>query len=201
MADSLSFTTMQFSADPRWPWCSCAAGGTPDREPAVGPTGGRDRRRPDRRTGDSRHGAGGSRGLLGGSRAAYLVLGVGLWWGVWSTHPTAVTTCGCGDAARFLWFFQWPAFALAHGHNVLYSTWLFHPGGINLLDDTSVVALGVVLAPVTWLWGPVASMNVALTLAPVLSALSMFLLLRRWVPLGAGRLPRRAWPTGSRRSW
>lgn len=111
----------------------------------------------------------------------YLVLGVGLWWSVWSTHPTAVTTCGCGDAARFLWFFRWPAFALAHGHNIFYSTWLFHPGGINLLDDTSVVALGVVLAPVTWLWGPVASMNMALTLAPALSALAMFVLLRRWV--------------------
>ena len=65
-----------------------------------------------------------------------------------------MTTCGCGDAARFLWYFAWPAFALTHGHDVLYSTWLFHPGGINLLDDTSVVALGVVLAPVTWLCRP-----------------------------------------------
>jgi len=130
--------------------------------------------------GDPRHAAGGSRGLWAAA-AGYLVLGVGLWWGVWSAHPTAVTTCGCGDAARFLWFFQWPASALAHGHDVLYSTWLFHPGGINLLDDTSVVALGVVLAPVTWVWGPVASMNVALTLAPALSALSLYLLVRRWV--------------------
>ena len=124
--------------------------------------------------------AGGRRGAATAA-AAYLALGVGLWWGLWSTHPTSTTTCGCGDAARFLWFFQWPAYALAHGHTVLHSTWLFHPGGINLLDDTSVVALGVVLTPVTWLWGPVASMNVALTLAPVLSALAMFTLLRRWV--------------------
>jgi hypothetical protein len=113
--------------------------------------------------------------------ATYLVLAVGLWWDTWSTHPSTVTTCGCGDAARFLWYFRWPAFALTHGHDVLYSTYLFHPGGINLLDDTSVVALGVVLAPVTWLAGPVASMNMALTLAPALSALAMFALLRRWV--------------------
>ena len=33
----------------------------------------------------------------------------------------------------------------------------------------------------SWLFGPVASLNVALTLAPVLSALAMFVLLRRWV--------------------
>jgi len=124
--------------------------------------------------------AGGHR-TVGLAAALYAVLGVGLWWNTWSTHPSTVTTCGCGDAARFVWYFRWPAFALAHGHDVLYSTYLFHPGGINLLDDTSVVALGVVLAPVTWLAGPVTAMNVALTLAPALSALSMFLLLRRWV--------------------
>ena len=111
----------------------------------------------------------------------YLALSLVLWWGVWSTHPTSTTTCGCGDAARFLWFFEWPAFALAHGHSVLYSQWLFHPTGINLLNDTSVLALGIVLTPLTVALGPVASMNAALTLAPFLSALTMFVLLRRWV--------------------
>ncbi len=111
----------------------------------------------------------------------FLVLSLGLWWGVWSAHPSSTTTCGCGDAARFLWFFEWPAFALGHGHNVWYSQYLFHPTGINLLNDTSVLALGIVLTPITLLFGPVASMNVALTLAPVLSALAMFMLLRRWV--------------------
>ncbi|HEX7459623.1 MAG TPA: hypothetical protein VF279_03270, partial [Acidimicrobiales bacterium] len=111
----------------------------------------------------------------------YLALALILWWGVWSTHPTATATCGCGDAARFLWFFEWPSFALTHGHGLLYSTWLFHPTGINLLNDTSVLALGVVLTPVTLIFGPVASMNVALTLAPVVSGLAMFVLVRRWV--------------------
>jgi hypothetical protein len=111
----------------------------------------------------------------------YLLLSVILWWAIWTAHPSVTTTCGCGDAARFLWFFEWPAYALTHGHSLLYSQWLFHPGGINLLDDTSVVALGIVLTPVTLAAGPVASMNVALTLAPALSALAMFVLLRRWV--------------------
>ena len=52
------------------------------------------------------------------SGPAYLVLSVLLWWQVWTAHPSTVTTCGCGDAARFLWFFEWPAFALAHGHGL-----------------------------------------------------------------------------------
>ena len=113
--------------------------------------------------------------------AAYLAAAVVVWWNVWSSHPTATTTCGCGDSALFLWFFAWPAHALAHGLDPLFSVAMSHPGGVNLLDNTSVLALGIVLAPVTWAFGPVASMNVALTLAPALSALAMFVLLRRWV--------------------
>lgn len=110
----------------------------------------------------------------------YLLLSIGLWWNVWSTQPSSVTVCGCGDAARFLWFFEWPAFALTHGHSPLWSDWLNHPIGINLLNDTSVLGLGIPLAPLTLLLGPVVSMNVALTLAPAASALAMYALARRF---------------------
>lgn len=113
--------------------------------------------------------------------AAYMVLALVVWWGVWSSHPTTTTTCGCGDSALFLWFFAWPAHALAHGLDPFYSVAMSHPGGVNLLANTSESALGVVLAPVTWVFGPVASMNVSLFLAPALSALAMFVLLQRWV--------------------
>jgi hypothetical protein len=122
-----------------------------------------------------------SAAVLGGAFAFYLVVAIVLWWHVWSSHPTTVTTCGCGDSALFLWFLEWPAYALAHGHNPFFSTALFHPGGINLLANTSVLAIGIPLAPVTWLFGPVATLNVALTLGPALSALAMFWLVRRWV--------------------
>jgi len=104
-----------------------------------------------------------------------------LWWHAWSTHPTSVTICGCGDPALFLWFLEWPAHAIAHGSSLFHSTALFHPGGINLLSNTSVLAIGIPLAPVTWLFGPVATLNVASTLGPALTALAMFWLLRRWV--------------------
>ena len=119
--------------------------------------------------------------MLGVAAAGYLAVALLVWWNVWSDHPTATTTCGCGDSALFLWFFAWPAHALAHGLDPFASTAMSHPTGVNLLANTSELALGVVLAPVTWLFGPVASMNVALTLAPALSALAMFVLLRRWV--------------------
>jgi hypothetical protein len=111
----------------------------------------------------------------------YLAVSVVLWWHVWSTSPTTVTTCGCGDPSLSVWFLEWPAYALAHGHNLFYSTALFHPTGINLLSNTGWLAIGVPLAPATWLFGPVATLNVASTLAPALSAFAMCWLLRRWV--------------------
>lgn len=112
---------------------------------------------------------------------SYLALSLVLWWHVWSSHPTSTTTCGCGDNSLFTWFLEWPAYAISHGLNPLYSTDMFHPTGINLLANTGEVGVGVLLAPVTWIFGPIATLNVALTLAPVLSALAMFVLLRRWV--------------------
>ena len=59
---------------------------------------------------------------------------------------------------------------------------MFHPGGINLLAQTSVEGLGLPLVPVTWIWGPVASLNVASTLAPALTAFFAFVVIRRWAP-------------------
>ncbi len=116
----------------------------------------------------------------GCAAAVYLVVGVVLWWHAWAAGATTHTLCGCGDPALFLWFFQWPATALQHGQNPFFSTALFHPTGINLLSQTSVPAITIPLAPVTWIWGPVASLNVASTLTPALSALAAFAALRRW---------------------
>jgi len=112
----------------------------------------------------------------------YLALGVVLWVRAWAEGASTHTLCGCGDPALFLWFFQWPATALAHGENPFYSTALFHPTGINLLAQTSVTGLSLPLVPVTWIWGPVASLNVASTITPALTAFTAFVVVRRWAP-------------------
>ena len=66
---------------------------------------------------------------LAAAGAAYLALGFVLWVHAWAEGATTHTLCGCGDPALFLWFFQWPATALAHGQNPFFSTALFHPTG------------------------------------------------------------------------
>jgi len=111
----------------------------------------------------------------------YVALSILVLWNVWSGNPSTTTTCGCGDTSLFTWFLAWPAYALTHATNPLFSTAMFHPTGVNLLANTGEVAIGVVLSPITFWFGPIVSLNLALTLSPVLSALSMFVLLRRWV--------------------
>lgn len=136
--------------------------------------------------GETRHDRTEASGLRAGAAAfiAYLVLSIFLWWNVWTTHPTATTVCGCGDTSKFTWFFGWTAHALGHGFNPFFSNFLYHPHGVNLLADTSSTGVGILLAPITWAVGPVASVNVALTLSPALSATAMFILLRRWSDWG-----------------
>ena len=112
--------------------------------------------------------------------AVYLLLAVVTWWHVWAGgHPDSTMTASMGDPSSFVWFLEWPAYAIRHGHSLFLETRDQVPGGMNLLDNTSVLALGVVLAPVTWLFGPIATLNVALTAAPALSAISAYGCLRR----------------------
>jgi hypothetical protein len=119
-------------------------------------------------------------GPYAGATVGYLVLSVVVWWHVWTGHPSSTTICGCGDPSEFQWFLAWPAYAISHGINPFYSTAQFYPHGLNLLANTSVLGYGVPLAPITWIFGPIATFNVALTLSPVLSGLAMFALLRHW---------------------
>ncbi|MGD0882199.1 MAG: hypothetical protein ABSB09_11590 [Acidimicrobiales bacterium] len=116
----------------------------------------------------------------GVAATTYLVLAVALWWGVWSGHPTTTATCGCGDTSILTWFMEWPAYALTHGDPLFFATRALHPQGINIPANTSFLAISLPLTPVTWLFGPVAALNVAATLAPVAGALSARALLLRW---------------------
>lgn len=135
-------------------------------------------------------GGGAPRGRLAGfsrwvlAAAGYVLAAVIIWWHVWTGHPRSTMPCECGDPSSFAWYMGWAEYAIQHGQNLLYTTRMHYPGGMNLLDNTSVLALGTALAPVTWLFGPIASLNVALTAAPALTGLSACLVLRRGLRLG-----------------
>ncbi len=111
----------------------------------------------------------------------FLALGVVLWWRVWVTgDPTSTISCRCGDPSQEVWFLAWTPWALLHGHNPFLSQAIFAGrGGANMMANTSWMAPSVVLAPVTWLFGPIASFNVGAVVGPAVSGWSFFLAARK----------------------
>ncbi len=87
---------------------------------------------------------------------------------------------GSADQISDVWWIAWANFALVHGHNPFYSTWQNAPIGVNVVANTSMVALGVLISPITSLFGPIVAWNVLERAALLLSATSMCLVLRRW---------------------
>ena len=91
------------------------------------------------------------------------------------------------DPQIFIWSFGWAAHALAHGHNPLLTDAIWAPSGLNLAWVTTTPALGILFAPLTWLFGPIAAYNTAAILMPATAAWTMFLLCRS--------LTHRTWPS------
>lgn len=117
--------------------------------------------------------------VLAAIAAVYSLLAVLVFWPVWSGHPTSDMQLG-GDQWRNVWFLAWIAYAIGHGHNPLFSVFANVPVGVNLLSAGGIPLLGLVFSPVTVIWGPVASYNVACTAALASSALAAYALLRRF---------------------
>ena len=84
------------------------------------------------------------------------------------------------DQIAQVWWLAWGQYALAHGHNPFFTDWQNFPVGYNFGVNGSMLALGVLFSPITTVFGPVVTWNVLLRLAPVVSAFSMCLVLRRW---------------------
>ena len=103
---------------------------------------------------------------------------------VYGVHPPATSAtlppCACGDIPEGVWSLAWPAYALAHGLNPLYTNWADWPYGVNLMNNTSTPLLGIVFAPFTLLFGALSTYSLLMRLALALSGISMCFVLRRW---------------------
>ena len=126
--------------------------------------------------------------------AAYLLVSF-LWLGIPVVeHPERDVAGGLfTDPQIFVWSFAWWPHALLHGLNPIYTHQIWAPDGFNLAWATSVPLLAIAFAPLTLLFGPVLSYNVACILMPALAAWTAFLLCRRvtgaaWPSLAGGYL-------------
>ena len=121
---------------------------------------------------------------------SYLAVALVIWGHVWfGGSPAHSITCNCGDTVQQVWWFEWLPWALAHGHDPFLTNAIWSRlGGVNALSNTSWLAPATILSPITLLFGPVASFNVANLLAPVLSGWAAFVLAGRFSRLTGARL-------------
>src|SRR5947207_4583970 len=121
------------------------------------------------------------RGLVfAGVGLLYLAIAIGFFATIWFTPggPSSTALGVGGDPQLAIWFLRWQEFALAHGHNLLFTTYLDAPQGVNLMCITSVPFLGVGIAPLTATLGGVFAYNVAETLVLATSALDALVMIR-----------------------
>jgi hypothetical protein len=85
-----------------------------------------------------------------------------------------------GDVGQRVWFMAWLPFAIVHHTNPFVSTYMFAPHGINVLANASVLFEAFLFSPITELSSPITSLNIACIAAPVVSALSLYFVLRRY---------------------
>lgn len=98
-------------------------------------------------------------------------------------HGVAHTlqTSGENDPGEEVWFLAQTPWAILHGQNPFVNNWLNAPVGLNLMDNTFMPLLGLLFAPVTMLFGPIATFNVVLDAAIFTSALAFFFMARQFV--------------------
>jgi len=90
-----------------------------------------------------------------------------------------ITFSATGDNAQQVWFLAWPAHALRNGLNPFSSSALDVPYGINMLSNTSMPLLGILFAPVTWMFGATATYSLLLQLALGASATAAYFVARK----------------------
>ena len=79
-------------------------------------------------------------------------LAVTLW--LWRDPASRTVAGNPNDSDQFTWFFRYDATAVVHGHlPALVTTAMNAPQGVNAMWNTFMLLPGVLLAPVTLLFG------------------------------------------------
>jgi len=121
------------------------------------------------------------RGALWVAALYYTVAAVFVTMWLWRDPASRIVAANPYDSDQFTWFLRYDATAVAHLHLPALTTAAMNaPQGINLMWNTPMLLPGVLLAPLTLLAGPQASLTVLMTAGFAGSALAMFAVLRRW---------------------
>ncbi|HEY6786797.1 MAG TPA: hypothetical protein VI365_05755 [Trebonia sp.] len=117
--------------------------------------------------------------LLAGAYCLLGALFVTMW--LWRDPASRIVAANPFDTDQFAWYFRYDATAAAHFRlPALTTVGMNAPQGISVMWNTFMLLPGVLLAPVTLLAGPQASLTVVMTAGFAGSALAMIAVLRRW---------------------
>ncbi len=106
-------------------------------------------------------------------------LAVTLW--LWRDPASRTVAGNANDTDQLAWFLRYDATAVAHLRlPALVTTAMNAPQGVNAMWNTFMQLPGMLLAPVTLLFGPQSALTVFMTAGFAGSATAMFACLRRW---------------------
>ncbi len=122
-----------------------------------------------------------------GAFLLYVVLAVLLTAQAWQA-PTTRWIGGCCDQEQAMWFLRWIPTSIGRGIDPFVTTQINAPAGVNLMWNTLMAPIGLALAPITVVAGPVFAYNVGIVGAIALSGLACFAALHRYANGIAGPL-------------
>ncbi|HUY51728.1 MAG TPA: hypothetical protein VMV92_39510 [Streptosporangiaceae bacterium] len=116
----------------------------------------------------------------------YLAAGVAVTW------PRATYLAGrlpsSRDSAAYVWGFWWVARQVSHLADPWHTGHMAAPAGVLLGYHALMPLPGLLLAPVTLIFGPSASYNLLVIVVPGLSCYAMYRAARLWLPAQAGAI-------------
>ncbi len=121
------------------------------------------------------------------TRRDLLVFGAFLLGAIWVTSPIwmdpqgRVASLYKSDPAQVQFFLAHSVRVVLHGEFPFYTDFLNYPDGVNLMANTSILALGIPMVPVTLLFGPAVSFVVLVTLGLAGTASAWYYMLSRHI--------------------
>ena len=98
----------------------------------------------------------------------------------WTMGATRALQQPYQDPKLDAWYVEWTPFAFAHGVNPLFSHWVNVPFGANYAANVAIPLLAVIVSPVTAIWGPVAGVNVLISLGFFACCVGGYCFVRHW---------------------
>ncbi|MGD0684536.1 MAG: hypothetical protein ABSA03_05405 [Streptosporangiaceae bacterium] len=119
--------------------------------------------------------------------ACYLAAGIALTWPRALYLPRGQLP-ESNDVASYVWDLWWVAHQIVHLGNPWFTAQMAAPAGIQLGFDTTMPLAGLIMSPVTLLFGPAAAFNLLTIVMPGLLCYVMYRAARLWLPSQAGAI-------------